>query len=96
MDDLLAQLDSRDKTVQGESAAVLKDADLNAVADSLDSASKKDGKNRFKARQASSIDTAHVWQNLILRRTGEKGRRASGAVRSRGRQRRCPVGERGP
>ena len=52
MDDLFAQLDSKDKAAQEESAAILKDADLNAVADTLEYAPKGDAsKNRFKARQ---------------------------------------------
>ncbi|KAH7916043.1 hypothetical protein BJ138DRAFT_766439 [Hygrophoropsis aurantiaca] len=54
MNDLLAELDSRDQTVQGESATVL--AEMQAAADSegIDKASgqKQDAKSRYQARQA--------------------------------------------
>ncbi|KAJ7685140.1 hypothetical protein DFH06DRAFT_30874 [Mycena polygramma] len=52
VDDLLAQLDSRDETVQQESANVLNDMQLNKQADQIEAASKQDAKSRFKARQA--------------------------------------------
>ncbi|KAJ6496633.1 hypothetical protein C8R47DRAFT_349375 [Mycena vitilis] len=52
VDDLLAQLDSRDETVQQESANVLNDMQLNEQADEIEAASKQDAKSRFKARQA--------------------------------------------
>ncbi|KAJ7774777.1 hypothetical protein B0H16DRAFT_1508341 [Mycena metata] len=52
VDDLLAQLDSRDETVKQESANVLNDMQLNKEADQLEGASKQDAKSRFKARQA--------------------------------------------
>ncbi|KAI0341719.1 OTU-domain-containing protein [Trametopsis cervina] len=52
MDDLFAQLDSRDQTTQETSAEILKDASIDSVADDLDSAAKKDPKARHKARQA--------------------------------------------
>jgi hypothetical protein len=57
MDDLLAELDSRDKTVQHESANVLmemQENQENAVADKAQSATKKqDSKSRHVARQVS-------------------------------------------
>jgi OTU domain-containing protein 6 len=57
MDDLLAELDSRDKTVQHESANVLmemQENQENAVADKAQSANKKqDSKSRHVARQVS-------------------------------------------
>ncbi|KAJ7940683.1 hypothetical protein B0H13DRAFT_25410 [Mycena leptocephala] len=52
VDDLLAQLDSRDEVVQQESANVLNDMQLNQQADQLEATSKQDAKSRFKARQA--------------------------------------------
>jgi OTU domain-containing protein 6 len=53
VDDLLAQLDSRDEVVQQESANVLNDMQLNQQADQLEATSKQDAKSRFKARQVS-------------------------------------------
>ncbi|KAJ7452471.1 hypothetical protein B0H11DRAFT_2073576 [Mycena galericulata] len=52
MDDLLAQLDSRDQTVHQESASVLNDMELNKQADQIEASSKQDPKSRFRARQA--------------------------------------------
>ncbi|KAF8212283.1 hypothetical protein K438DRAFT_1806285 [Mycena galopus ATCC 62051] len=52
MDDLLAQLDSRDQTVAQESANVLNDMQINEQAEALEAAAKQDAKSRFKARQA--------------------------------------------
>ncbi|KAI8998702.1 cysteine proteinase [Trametes punicea] len=52
MDDLLAQIDSKDETVKQESATVLNDMQIDKVADQLESAPKKDSKARYKARQA--------------------------------------------
>ncbi|KAJ6547516.1 hypothetical protein B0H19DRAFT_1166076 [Mycena capillaripes] len=57
VDDLLAQLDSRDETVQQESANVLHDMELNKLADQIDGSSKQDAKSRFKARQARKAAT---------------------------------------
>jgi len=51
MNDLLAQLDSRDQTVQAESANVLREMNLNAQADEIESRTKQDAKSRFNARQ---------------------------------------------
>lgn len=55
MDDLLAQLDSRDQVVQTESANVLNEMNLNAQADSIEASSRQDAKSRFKARQVSAL-----------------------------------------
>ncbi|KIJ69420.1 hypothetical protein HYDPIDRAFT_106028 [Hydnomerulius pinastri MD-312] len=53
MNDLLAELNSRDKTVQQESAAVLQDIHTNKVAETVEQGSKKqDSKSRHLARQA--------------------------------------------
>lgn len=52
MDDLLAQLDSRDQTVQAESATVLQEMTIQQAA-SDDGSRKQDAKSRFRARQAS-------------------------------------------
>ncbi|PPR06627.1 hypothetical protein CVT26_001169 [Gymnopilus dilepis] len=53
MNDLLAQLDSRDQNVQMESAQVLNEMNLNEKADKIEATtSKQDSKSRFKARQA--------------------------------------------
>ncbi|KAM5535222.1 hypothetical protein V8D89_011158 [Ganoderma adspersum] len=52
MNDLLAQLDSKDEVVRQESATVLKEMKVDELANELDSAPKKDNKARFKARQA--------------------------------------------
>ncbi|KAJ7905444.1 hypothetical protein B0H14DRAFT_3850381 [Mycena olivaceomarginata] len=51
MDDLLAQLDSRDETVAQESANVLNEMEMNKQAEQLGTTSKQDAKGRFKARQ---------------------------------------------
>lgn len=53
MDDLLAQLDSRNETVAQESANVLNEMEINKQAEQLETTSKQDAKSRFKARQAS-------------------------------------------
>lgn len=47
MDDLLAQLDSKDKTVREESASIIQDVQLNQAAENT---TKLDTKSRFKAR----------------------------------------------
>ncbi|KAI0374815.1 cysteine proteinase [Pilatotrama ljubarskyi] len=52
MDDLLAQLDSKDDSVKQESATVLNEMQIDKVADRLEAAPKKDPKARYKARQA--------------------------------------------
>ena len=55
MDDLFAQLDSKNETVKQESAAVLSEMNIDKVADKLDSAPKKDSKARHKARQVGPL-----------------------------------------
>ncbi|KAI0064626.1 cysteine proteinase [Artomyces pyxidatus] len=52
MDDLLAQLDSRDKAVQHESATVLEDMQVNQVVVQDEKAQRTDSKSRYRARQA--------------------------------------------
>ncbi|KAH8106703.1 hypothetical protein BXZ70DRAFT_1003623 [Cristinia sonorae] len=51
MDDLFAQLDSKDQTVQAESATVISEMQLNQTVN-LDSSGKQDSKARHRARQA--------------------------------------------
>lgn len=53
MNELVAQLDSRDTTVQSESAAVLNQMQLNTQADAIETTGRQDAKSRFKARQVS-------------------------------------------
>lgn len=53
MDDLMAQLDSRDKNVQSESANILSDMQANNNLDLAGRALKKDPKSRYQARQVS-------------------------------------------
>ena len=55
MDDLLAQLDSKDEVVREETATVLQEMQVNKVAEELGSAPKKDSKARFKARQVRPL-----------------------------------------
>ncbi|KII88574.1 hypothetical protein PLICRDRAFT_110259 [Plicaturopsis crispa FD-325 SS-3] len=52
MDDLLAQLDSRDSTVQTESANVLNEMQMSQEADMIEAQPKQDAKSRFAARMA--------------------------------------------
>lgn len=51
VDDLLAQLDSRDHVVQEESASIIKSMHLDERAQIMESSQKQDAKSRFKARQ---------------------------------------------
>jgi len=56
MDDLLAELDSRDQTVQTESAAVLQEITEShtvVVEEPSSQTEKQDAKGRFRARQVS-------------------------------------------
>lgn len=56
MNDLMAQLDSRDKTVQSESANVLNDMQINQQTTAAEEARKKqDPKSRYQARQVSAV-----------------------------------------
>lgn len=57
MDDLLAQLDSRDQSVHTQSATVLHDMQLEKAADDIDAAPKQDSKSRHKARQVRFAST---------------------------------------
>ena len=61
MNDLLAQLDSRDQNVQMESAQVLNEMNLNEKADKIEATtSKQDSKSRFKARQVCPFSSLPV------------------------------------
>jgi len=53
MNDLMAQLDSRDKTVQAESANVLNAMQLDRQANTAQQ--KQDPKGRYQARQVSAM-----------------------------------------
>lgn len=61
MSDLLAQLDSRDKAVQEESAAVLNEMHLDEKVDQLEAKPKLNAKSRFQARQVSVILAPTDW-----------------------------------
>lgn len=61
MSDLLAQLDSRDKVVQEESAAVLNEMHLDEKVDQLEAKPKLNAKSRFQARQVSVILAPTDW-----------------------------------
>ncbi|KAL0946947.1 hypothetical protein HGRIS_013106 [Hohenbuehelia grisea] len=52
MGDLMAQLDSKDQTVQAESATVLNEMHINKQAEQIEASKKKDSKSKFMARQA--------------------------------------------
>lgn len=52
MNDLFAQLDSRNPTVQAESATVINEIQSDAQANRMEGNNKQDAKARFKARQA--------------------------------------------
>ena len=53
MDDLMAQLESRDKAAQTEAAIVVNEMQPQAVAEMAEAAPKQDSKTRHKARQVS-------------------------------------------
>jgi len=53
MNDLMAQLDSRDKTVQSESANVLNEIQINQQAE--EARKKQDPKIRYQARQVNAV-----------------------------------------
>jgi len=55
MDDLIAQLDSKDQTVQAESAKVLQEIEINQQASTAETSQKKDSKSRFLARKVSGF-----------------------------------------
>ncbi|THU78634.1 cysteine proteinase [Dendrothele bispora CBS 962.96] len=63
MDDLLAQLDSKDQTVQAESAKVLQEIEINQQANAAEKSQKKDSKSRFlarKAKKAAELASSYV------------------------------------
>ncbi len=55
VDDLLAQLDSRNQTVQQESAKVLNEMDLDKKAEEIEGKSKQSAKDRFQARKVNLV-----------------------------------------
>ncbi|KXN82075.1 OTU domain-containing protein 6B [Leucoagaricus sp. SymC.cos] len=60
MNDLLAQLDSRDQTVKEESAAVLDEMQLEKQAEEIEKKPKQSAKSRFQARVArKAVALAH-------------------------------------
>ena len=90
MDDLLAQLDSKDEVVRHESATVLQEMKVNEVANDLDNAPKKDRKARFKARQVGSFHKVVAVKRVLKHGyIGEEGGGASGQLRSKRRRSRC-------
>jgi OTU domain-containing protein 6 len=54
MDELFAQLDSKDAAVQKESEAVLEEIQLRQESERLETKQRQDAKSRFKARQVLS------------------------------------------
>lgn len=60
MEDLMAQLDSKDKTVQEESATVLNEMQLNQVADQIEKSKKQDSKSRHQARQVGRSSSSSI------------------------------------
>jgi hypothetical protein len=58
MDDLLAQLDEKDKASKEEAAAVLNEMSIQKVAESANAAPKQDSQSRHKARQVRSAERA--------------------------------------
>ncbi|KAJ7097970.1 cysteine proteinase [Mycena belliarum] len=78
MDDLLAQLDSRDETVQQESANVINEMQINQTADASETASKQDPKSRFRARQVSTrirLSASRTHFHARLRKEAEEEER---------------------
>lgn len=55
MNDLIAQLDSKDTNVQSESAEVLKEMQTNQNFFAEDTSKKKGSKSRYKERQVSTM-----------------------------------------
>jgi len=70
MNDLFAQLDSRNPTVQAESATVINEIQCDPQANRMEGNNKQDAKTRFKARQVSTV-TSRVALRYIA--TGEEG-----------------------
>jgi hypothetical protein len=85
MDELMAQLDSKNQTVQIESATVLNAMQLNKQAGQ----DKQDPKSRFKARQVSLVNWCQSKERHDLEWTGQKSLHVSAEVschRPRGRR----------
>lgn len=76
MNDLMAELDSRDKTVQSESANVLNAMQINQQANVAEPArQKQDPKNRYQARQARKAAALAENHSPIDEEADEKLRR---------------------
>lgn len=69
VDDLLVQLDSRDQTVQQESARVLNEMALDERAGEIEGRPKQTAKDRFQARQVSPV---LVLANFELKIVGQE------------------------
>lgn len=80
MNDLFAQLDSRNPTVQAESATIINEIQVDAQANRMEGNTKQDAKTRFKARQVSTV-TSTVAVRYIA--TGEEGGCAGSDTASR-------------
>lgn len=70
MDDLLAQLDSQNVTVQAQSATILNEMNLNEQAAQIESSERQDPKSRFKARQVSTPLVPSITSALMIMCTG--------------------------
>lgn len=70
MNDLFAQLDSRNPTVQAESATVINEIQSDAQANRMEGNNKQDAKARFKARQVSTVISTVAPRYIT---TGEEG-----------------------
>lgn len=70
MNDLLAQLDSRDETVQSESANVLNEMQLNQQANEIETSGKQSAKSRFQARQVMKAQSLNI--PVLLSSIGSK------------------------
>lgn len=81
MDDLFAQLDSQNQTVQAESAAVINEININSGVDDTEAKHKQDSKSRHKARMvcdhARNLRTDRCLINLLL---GEESCSFSGEI----------------
>ena len=73
MNDLMAELDSRDATVQAESANVLNEMQINQQVNMAEDVQKKqDPKSRYQARQVSAVWTVIGNREPIWRSRQEK------------------------
>jgi OTU domain-containing protein 6 len=70
MNVLFAQLDSRNPTVQAESATIIKEIQCDAQANRMEGNNKQDAKARFKARQVSTATSTIALRYIA---TGKEG-----------------------